>query len=237
MKTAIFLLLYLSCRAALSQPVFKNPGLRDHESFVINEYLDEKTGYITSKIDINLEEQDGMKYYLITVNEGGLYRNEIKIRYSDLTTISEKRFDLKTNAVDQYFLKTGDTIHFYNKEKDIDKIFVTREQNIYSPLAYYFSFRGYPFNSGRSVSFKTYMYAYGGVLTMNLKKAGEKTVTVSAGRFDCNVLELSVGGWQSVFAPDSYYFYFSVDPPYRFIKYEEKVDGAWKGDELVSYSK
>ena len=72
---------------------------------------------------------------------------------------------------------------------------------------------------------------------MNLKQVAVKTVKVKAGIFNCNVLELSVGGWQSLFAPDKYYFYITVDPPYRFIKYENKVDGAWMSDELVSYSK
>ena len=171
------------------------------------------------------------------MDEGGLYRNTIDVRYSDLTTISEKRIDLKTNTVVQYYIKTGDSVLFYNAEKDIDKKMSTRETNIYSPLAYIFSFRGFPFKAGNSVSFKTYMYMYGGVLNMNLKEAGKKSVTVKAGTFDCNVLELSVGGWQSLFAPEKYYFYFSVDPPFRFIKYEEDVDGVWKGDELVSYSK
>ena len=48
---------------ALSQPVFRNPGLPDHESYVIHEYLDAKTGYITSKIEISLKERDGVKFY------------------------------------------------------------------------------------------------------------------------------------------------------------------------------
>ncbi len=233
MKIPFFiLLLYFPGCLVLSQPVFKNPGFPDHESYVLHEYLDAKVGYITSKINISLKVKNNMKYYSIVVDEGGLFRNEIDVRYSDLTTISEQRVDLKTNSVVQYFTKTGDSVRFFNEEKNVDKNIFTHETNIYSPLAYFLSFRGFPFNTGNSVSFKTYMYAYGGVLTMNLKQVTGKTVTVKAGTFDCNVLELSVGGWQSMFAPDKYYFYFSVDPPYRFIKYEEKVDGIWKGDEL-----
>ena len=115
-------------------------------------------------------------------------------------------------------------------------IYKTDETNIYSPLAYFISFRGFPFKTGERVSFKTYMYVYGGVLTMNLEQVDVKTVTVKAGTYKCNILELSVGSWQSLFAPDKYYLYFSVDPPYRFVKYEEKVDGKWMSDELVSYS-
>ena len=104
MKLPIFILLiYVPGCLVLSQPVFKNPGLPDHESYVLREYLNADVGYITSKINISLKEKDNMKYYSIVVDEGGLYRNEIDVRYSDLTTISEQRLDLKSNSVVQYF--------------------------------------------------------------------------------------------------------------------------------------
>lgn len=223
--------------SGVTQPVMKNPGLPDNESYVIHEFLDAETGYVTSKINISLKEKDHEKYYEVDMDEGGLYRNVIEMKYSDLTTLSEKRIDLKDNRVVQCFSKTGNTVHFYNEEKDIDKVYKTDETNIYSPLAYLVSFRGFPFKIGNRVSFKTYMYVYGGMLTMNLKEVAIRTVTVKAGTFKCNVLEFSVGGWQSWFAPDKYYLYFSVDPPYRFVKFEEEIDGKWMPDELVSYTK
>ena len=229
-------LIYIFETSALAQPVMKNPGLPESESFGIHEYLDEETGYINSNISISLKEKNNQKYYEVIVNEGGLFRNEITINYADLTTISEKRIDLESNKVVQYFIKTGDKVQFYNEEKNIDKVYHTNETNIYSPLAYFISFRGFPFKTGSHVSFKTYMYVYGGVLTMNLEQVGVKTVTVKSGTYKCNVLELSVGGWQSVFAPDKYYLYFIVNPPYHFVKYKYKVDGNWMSDELVSYS-
>lgn len=235
LKILVFLF-YIFEFSGFTQPVMKNPGLPDRESFVIHEFLDAETGYITSKINLRLEEKDNMKYYAIVIDEGGLYRNEINIRYSDLTTISEKSVDLKDNRLVKYFMKTDDTVHFYYAEKGIDKIYKTDETNIYSPLAYIISFSGFPFKTGNRVSFKTYMYMYGGVLNMNLEQTGVKTVTVKAGTFKCNVLELSVGGWQSLFSSEKYYFYFSVDPPHLFIKFEENVDGKWMPDELVSYS-
>ena len=235
LKNLVFLI-YIFEFSGFTQPVMKNPGIPDSESYIIHEYLDAKTGYITSNINISLKEMNNIKYYAVDINEGGLYRNEINIKYSDLTTISEKRIDLKDNRVVQYFIKTGDTIHFYNEEKNLDKIYITDETNIYSPLAYFISFRGFPFETGNRVSFKTYMYIYGDVLTMNLEQVDIKTVTVKAGTYKCNILELSVGGWQSLFARDKYYFYFSINPPYRFVKYEEKVDGKWMSDEVVSYS-
>ena len=232
----LFYLTFILEFSGYSQPVMKNPGLPGSESFVIREYLDAKIGYITAKVNISVKEMDNKKYYAIVVDEGGMYRNEIDLSYADFTTISEKRIDLKTKKVVQYYTKDGNTVHFFSAEKGIDKIYITDETNIYSPLAYFISFRGFPFNTGKQVSFKTYMYVYGGVLTMDLEQVDVKTITVRAGTYKCNVLELSVGGWQSMFAPDKYYLYYSTEPPYQFIKYEQKVDGSWMSDELISYS-
>ncbi len=219
-----------------SQPVFKNPGLPDKESFTLHEYFDPKIGYITSKIDIDLIERDGSKYYSVQVNEGGDYLNRIELNYSDLTTISEKRYNLKTNTLEQYYIRKNDTIHFYDKSKGINKIIPTNETNIYSSFAYFISFRGFPFKIGNSVTFKTYMYMYGDVLTMKLKNVAIEKITVKAGTYNCYVLELSVGGWQSLFATDKYYLYFAVAPPHIFVEYKEKIDGTWMPDEIVSHS-
>jgi len=232
----IVLLAVMSLAAPISaQPVFSNPGIPTRESFSIHEYLDEETGYITSKINISADNEEHPQFYLIHVNEGGLYTNEIKIRYNDLTTVSEKRTNLKTNSVTQYYVKSGDSVHFYVETKNLHRDIETDETNIYSPLAYFFSFRGFPFGTGKTVSFQTYMYQYDNLLTMNLKNTGIATVTVKAGTYKCYNLELSVGGWQSFFAPDKYYFYYTVSPPHLFIKYEEEVDGTWRADELTSY--
>ena len=237
MKKLIFLALsvLIECNI-LSQPVFKNPGLPDEESFTLHEYLDPKIGYVSSKIDIHLMERDGSKYYSVQVNEGGYYLNKIELNYSDLTTISEKRYDLKSNTLIQYYVRKNDTIHFFDKEKGVLKIIPMKETNIYSSLAYFVSFRGFPFKIGNSVTFKTYIYMYGDVLTMKLKNVAIEKVTVKAGTYECYVLELSVGGWQSLFANDKYYLYFTVAPPHIFVEYKEKIDGIWMPDELVSYS-
>ena len=209
MRSSFFLALWLTAEIQIfAQPVFKNPGIPEHESFILHEYLDPDIGYVTSKIEINLKERDHLKYYEIEVHEGGYYLNRIEVRYDDLTTISEKRYDLKTNTLVHSYSKKGDTVYFFVREKGINRKIITDDNNIYSSLAYFVSFRGFPFETGRSVTFKTYMYMYGDVLTMKLKNITKEQVKVPAGTFDCYVLELSVGGWQSVFARDKYYLYF-----------------------------
>ena len=81
------------------------------------------------------------------------------------------------------------------------------------------------------------MYEYGDILTMKLANTAKETIKIKAGTFDCYVLELSVGGWQSFFAPDKYYLYFAVDSPHIFIQYREQLDGTWYTDDLTKYSK
>lgn len=235
--SAFLFFITLDYALSLAQPIFKNPGIPASESFEIYELFDPIVGRVTTKVDVALHEQNGLKYYTARVNEGGLFLNEIKMNYNDLTTVWEKRTDLKTGKVVQSYRKTGDTIYFYNTDKGINKTFVTHETNIYSSLAYYISFRGFPFEVGKSVSFKSYIYQYGGVLNMNLVNMAKKTVTVKAGTFECYVLQLSVGGWQSLFATDKYYLYFTVASPHIFVMYQEKINGAWSADELMQYTK
>jgi len=237
-KCMMFIIcLFYSSILSNAQPVFSNPGLPDSESFEFYELVDPTIGRVITKFNIKLVEQDGTKYYSIQVNEGNYFKNEFEIRYNDLTTISEKRTDLRTGKLTQSYSKSGNKVHFYMAEKGIDKNIVTNESNIYSPLAYFFSFRGFPFEVGKSVSFKSYIYEYGDVLTINVKTISKQTITVQAGTYECYKLEMSLGGWQSIFSSDKYYLFFTVDNPHIFIKYMEKIDGHWSGDELMKYNK
>lgn len=218
-----------------SQPVFKNPGIPSHESFELNEFIDNTIGYVNTKIDISLKERNGQKYYSIHVDEGNVFTNEIEVNYDDLTTISEKRIDRRNNSVEEYYMNHGNgVIHFMNREKGIDKDYNNTDRNIYSRYAYFISFRGFPFETSKSVTFFTYMFEYGDALTMKATLVAKQLVTVKAGTFECYKLELSVGGWLSLFAPYKSYLYFTVDGTHQFIKYEEKSDnGGWDTDELT----
>jgi len=223
---------------AAMPPVLKNPGIPAEESFEIADFIDKETGYLTAKVNIKLVERSGAKRYAVTVTEGDLFLNEIELNYDDLTTVSERRTDLKTGTVVESFVNKGNhTVHFFNKEKKIDKDFKAEDGNIYSRYAYLVSLRGFPFAERKAVSFKTYMFEYGDALTMNLLNCSKETVTVTAGTFECYKLELSVGGWQSVLAADKYYFYLTVAAPHRFIKYAEQEDGTWNTSQLQKLGK
>lgn len=220
---------------ALGQPVFKNPGISNSESFEIKDFIDNTNGYTSTKINISLKERNNQKYYYVRVDEGDFFLNEIEVNYNDLTTISEKRKDKKTQSLIECYENNGNgVIHFFNKDEKIDKIFHNDEKNIYSRYAYFISFRGFPFEVGKSVTFDTYMFEYGNALSMKVKALSKERITVKAGSFVCYKLELSVAGWISLIAPYKSYLYFKADGTHQFVKYEERSDnGGWNTDELV----
>jgi hypothetical protein len=235
MKFLLYPLIVLYPIIAIGQPVFKNPGISESESFEIYDYLDNSLGYVNSIINVSLKENKGNKYYYIHVNEGNIFSNEIEVNFNDLTTISEKRTDLRNNSVVEYFTNNGNgIIHFFNKEKGIDKSFNNSDKNIYSRYAYFFSFRGFPFEVGKSVTFNSYMFEYGDVLPMKLKNLSKQIVNLKTGTFECYKLELSVSGWLSLFSSYKSYLYFSASDTHQFLKYEEMDDkGVWNVDELM----
>jgi hypothetical protein len=229
-----FALLILTL-ATKGQPVFKNPGIPDSESFEITDFIDNTIGFVTSKIDISLQERNGQKSYHIHVEEGNLFLNDIDVNYYDLTTITEKRINKKDGSVEELYENLGNgIIHFYNKEKGIDKKFENRDKNIYSRYAYFISFRGFPFERTESVRFSTYMFEYGDALPMKVTVTSKQMISTKVGIFECYKLELSVAGWLSLFAPFKSYLYFTVDGTHRFVRYQEKADnGGWNNDELI----
>jgi hypothetical protein len=232
----VILCLIISLRAIsiFSQPVFKNPGLPASQTSEISEYFDAKVKYITTTISITQKERSGLKYYYIVVNEGNLFKTEIEVNYNDLTTISEKRVDLSDNSLDEYFTHYNNLVHFFNKTAKVNLNAQTNDKNIYSRFAYFISFAGFPFEKQKSVTFKTYISEYGDALTMKATNLGKQNTLVKSGNLECYKIELSVGGWQSMFAKEISYLYFTVAIPHNFVKYEEKdEDGVWHADELV----
>jgi len=236
MKVLIFYVLFYFVSISIqAQTAFKNPGMPSSETFEISDYIDNTIGYVTAKISYSLKENNGKKIYHIFVTEGNVFSNEIDVNYSDLTTISEKRVSLKTNAMLEYFSNNGaNSIHLYNKEKGLDKNYSTKDKNIYSRYAYFFAFSGFPFETGKSVTFKSYMFEYGDALTMKVVSLGRQKVTVKAGTYDCYKLELSIASWQSFFASDKYVLYYAVASPHHFVKYEEtESNGKLNANELL----
>jgi hypothetical protein len=218
-----------------AETALKNPGIPESASIELSDRIDQPTGYVVAKVTISVHQENDQKLYLIHVTEGDLFSSRIKLDYDHLTTISEHRYDDKTGQLIESYLNNGDGIvHFFNKDKGIDKQFVNREKNIYSRYAYFLSFEGFPFEVGKSVTFTSYVSEYGDALPMKLSCVGKELVAVQAGTFDCYKLELSVAGWQSFFASDKYYLYYAVENPHQFIKYEEKdKNGEWYANELI----
>ncbi|NOU19754.1 MAG: hypothetical protein HOO91_19525 [Bacteroidales bacterium] len=60
--------------ATLGQPVFKNPGIPESESFVITDFIDNTIGCVETKIDISLKEKNNQKYYHIHIEKRIVYQ-------------------------------------------------------------------------------------------------------------------------------------------------------------------
>ena len=229
----IFYILFNSVNA--QKPVLKNNGIPNTENYDIVDHFEIETNYVIANVEMITKERNGSKYYHIIVKEGNIFLNEVDINYEDLTTISEKRTDLRINSIVESYNYLGDNkVYFYNKEKKINKIFKVDDANIYSRHGIFFSFRGFPFSVGKCVYFKTFISEYGDALPMKLTCVGTQHVKVKAGDFECYKLELSVAGILSIFVHDKYYLYFAKDPPHLFVKYEEHNSKGTYADELIN---
>jgi hypothetical protein len=218
-------------------PVLKNPGIPKYEELVVRDYLNKDIGFVTAHIKIQLKNSKAGKYYAIEVKEGNEYKNLIKLNYSNLSTIIEERYNVRKNKlIEKYYRPSKNKVYFYNRDKSIDNVFDQNDLNIYSRYAYFMSLRGFPFEKEDEVRFKSYMNEYGNALTMRTIYKGKEKIKVPAGVFECYKLEMSVAGWQSNFAKDKYYLYFTVAKPHYFVKFDQKADtGQWLSNELISY--
>jgi hypothetical protein len=225
------------CVASSAPPVLRNPGLPTRFTMEIRDHLDDKRGYVTAVISIAQQQDSCGKFYAVACREGDAYANDIRLNCADLTSVSEKRTDLRSGSViEQYQRRDRGRVHFTNAEKRINRDFAIADDNVYSRYAYFVSFMGYPFETRGEVRFKTFMFEYGNALPMRLCNLGSCRITVPAGGFDCYKLRLSVGGWQSMFSHDAWYLYFDVKPPHHFVRYDELDNGRWYSNDLVSYT-
>ncbi len=237
MKKIIIFLCFLGLLSA-DTPVFKNPGIPAREYLEIKDYINKDIGFVLGKVNSELKQEKGKKYYEILVWENKHYQNKLKLNYDDLTTISEQRIDGRTGKVIEEFGQSQNgNITFKNSDKAINKYYYDADHNYYSRYAYMFSFRGFPFGQQQEVYFKTCMNEYAAApLTMRLRNLGIENVKVKPGTIKCYKLELIVAGWQSAFNKDVYYLYFSVVKPHYFVRFFQKVeDGRWLSNELLKY--
>ena len=234
MKQTLTLALILFQFQSIAQtPVLKNPGIPANEHFTISDHLDDGR-LVTAEFQISLNDKACKKFYNVTIKEGDAFLNEIVLNYDDLTSVSEKRTDLKKNKITEDYIYEGNNkVYYYFYEKSSKTDFSISDNNIYSRYAYFISFRGFPFGVGNSAYFKTFMYEIDDEVPMKLICTDRLKVQVKAGCFDCYKLELSVAGWWSLVARNKFYLYFTADALHRFIKYEEKGKDGNLSNELI----
>jgi hypothetical protein len=231
-------LLGLAHGALAEKPALRNPGLPARWSMDIRDYLDAAGGYVTAHTTVSLVQEAGRRYVSVACREGDYYSTEIRLNYADLTTVWEKRTDLRSQAVvEQYAWVDRDHVRFTSARKPLDREFHVADRNIYSRYAYLVSLMGFPFDVAREVHFSTFSWEYGDALCMHVRNLGPCWVMVTAGGFNCYKLEISVGSWQGVFSRDKFYLYLTQAPPHHFVRYDEPGDnGRVYTNELMSYT-
>jgi hypothetical protein len=244
MKTAVAIVLHLIVLVILSLPpasparaeaVLKNPGISESESLEFSDWIDSEGRYVVARVNISVQKENNRKTYLVKVAEGDVYVNTLQLDYAHLTTIAEDRYHNRSGELIESYHNDGKgRVHFFNQIQGINKHFANHDDNIYSRFACFLSFSGFPFEVGKTVFFSSYIAEYGDALPMKLRCVAKEAVTVQGGTFNCYKLELTVAGWQSLFSAEKFYFYYEVDPPHRFVKYEEQHEnGEWYANELI----
>lgn len=232
----IVCLLLMACVWA-DRPVLKNPGIPAKEKMTAWDYINKKEGFVKADINIELRTVKGKKYYYIESVEGKYFRNCMTLNYETLAPVEEKRYDNRTGKLIEALKIDKDKLHFYHAAKGIDMYVDNPDQNTYSRYSYFFSLRGFPFETAKEVRFISYMFEYGNALELRATNLGKVKVKAKIGEMECWKLEVAVSGWQAPFAPDKYYLYFTVKAPYYFVKFDQKVeDGQWLSNELMSYT-
>jgi hypothetical protein len=235
MKFVVVLLFFASVWA--DQPVFKNPGIPAKERMTAWDYINKQEGFVKADISVDLRTVKGKKYYYIESIEGKYFKNCITLNYETLAPVEEQRFDNRTGKLLESLKVEKNKLRFYHAGKGIDMTVNNPDPNTYSRYSYFFSMRGFPFDTAKEVRFLSYMFEYGNALELRATNLGKVMVKSKAGTFECWKLEVAVSGWQAPFAPDKYYLYFTVKKPHYFVKFDQKVeDGQWLSNELMSYT-
>jgi hypothetical protein len=219
------------------QPVFENPGIPAKEKMTAWDYINKKEGFVKADINVVTRTVGKNKYYYIESTEGKYFKNCMTLNYETLAPVEEQRFDNRTGKIMESLKITDNTLRFYNAAKGIDLTVNNPDPNTYSRYSYFFSMRGFPFETAKEVRFMSYMFEYGNALELRATNLGKVKVKSKAGVFECWKLEVAMSGWQAPFAPDKYYLYFTVKQPHCFIKFDQKVeDSQWLSNELMSYN-
>jgi hypothetical protein len=231
-------LLLLSCilfitvllETEVSCSVLKDPGVPDGEQIVWRITKEKDDGILFGTITWHIKDRDGKPVYEIIEDGGERKQAKYIIDKSDLRLIwAHVIREGKDGRSEATIEVTGDRqclVHNHNnksKDKKID-----HEPDGYNGMVLGFCLRGFPFESQTEVDLKLTppfrpeipLWAWK-MWKSYVKLLGEEKVTVPAGTFDCYKLEVAASGGLIRRFTSEYYFWFTKEPPHRFVKYQD----------------
>ena len=225
-----FLLITILLETEVSCSVLKDPGIPDGEQIVWRVTREKDDGILFGTITWHIKDRDGKPVYEITEDGGERKQGKYVIDRSDLRLIwahviretdegkSEATIEVRGNR--QYLVHNHGN---KSKDKRID-----HEPEGYNGMSLGFSLRGFPFESQTEVKLKLTPPFRPGIpfwawkmWKSYIKLLGEEKVTVPAGTFDCYKLEVAASGGLIRRFTSEYYFWFTKEPPHRFVKYQD----------------
>jgi hypothetical protein len=209
--------------------VLSDPNVPDGEKIVWRALVEEK--YYLTAVTWRVASRDGKTVYEITTDTGETKQAKYIVDKSDLRLLwcnvvrndEDGRFEVTIDVKGKHQYLAYD-FKGKSKSKKID-----HDPNGYNGMIMGFCLRGFPFSDRQELKLKmTPPFRPGMPLWAwkmwkgRVKLLGTEEVTVSAGTFDCYKLEVGASGGLIKMFSDKYYFWFTREPPHRFVKYESE---------------
>jgi hypothetical protein len=212
--------------------VFKDPDVPNGEQIVWRWTTSENKQFL-SIVTWHVSERNKKPVYEISLSSGErktatytINKSDLRLVYADVDEVfNEGKCKSIIEAKDgrQYLTYDYNNKH---KEKVIDN-----HLDGYDGVILTFSLRGFPFGKAEKLEFYITPPFNPNIPSWSWKMwktyakfLGEEKVTVPAGTFDCYKLEMGASGGVIRRFTTEYYFWFSKEPPYRFVKYQD-VEG------------
>jgi len=225
-----FLLIAISLGVEASGSVFSDPCIPDGEQIVWRSIRPNR-GPMLSTVTWHIKARDGNPVYEITTDSGDRKQGKYIVGKSDLRLVwvnvveqtEEGESEVTIQAIGDHQYLVHD---FKNKRKEEKR---ETYPDGYNGICLVFSLRGFPFGKQQEVNLRLTPAFYPGIplWAWRMWKSyarflGEEKVTVPAGTFDCYKLEVAASGGIIKRFTSKYYFWYTKEPPYRFVKFQDK---------------
>lgn len=224
------LLITILLNAKVQGFILSDPGVTDGEQIVWRVTKSDKEPAL-STIMWRVKDRDGKPVYEITTDSGKRKQAKYIIDKSDLRLIWAHILRDTESGKSEVTIEVRDEhqylVHDFRNKREDGKI--RHYPDGYNGMILGFSLRGFPFGKQKAVELRTTPPFKPGIplwawrmWKSDVRFLGEEKVTVPAGTFDCYKLEVAPSDGLIRQFTSQYYFWFTKDPPHRFVKYQDR---------------